>query len=214
MALFPMLTYNPDRPDNHREILLEHVKNAMRRVVREAYDKGLNDGRQWVGNSIGCGIDNPYRGRETEAELGGELFEFVRKFSSPRTLPGCVKDMTTFDDIAEVLDAAEIARIKDETHLPLIDRVSDLAARLEEKRGYVEELRAEADILSDKFDTDLWRATKHILNRLGFDWNTVGSDGVTADTVEDFIIDSITSLERKARPAKKPLSVSVAGEDA
>ncbi|MNU53009.1 hypothetical protein D3C71_420320 [compost metagenome] len=69
-------------------------------------------------------------------------------------------------------------------------------------------------MLSDEFDTDLWRATKHILNRLGFDWNTVGSDGVTADTVEDFIIDGITSLERKARPAKKPLSVSITGENA
>lgn len=214
MALFPMLTYNPDRPDNHREILLAYVKDAMRCVVREAYDKGLNDGRQWVGNSIGGGSENPYRGREIESELGDELFEFVRKFSSPRTLPGCVKDMTSFDDIAEVLDAAEIPRTTKGTHLTLIERVSDLAGRLEEERGYVEELRAEAGVVSDEFERDLWRATKRVLDRLGFDWNTVDSDGVTADTVEDFIIDGITSLERKARPAKKPLSVSVTGDNA
>lgn len=212
MALFPMLTYDPNRPDDHRARLLEAVKDAMICVVREAYDKGLNDGRQWVGNTVGSGSDNPYRGREVEAELGGELFDFVRKFSSPRSLPGCVKDMTSFDDIADALDAADIPRTTKGTHLTLIERVADLAYRLEEEQGYNEELRAEADTVSAEFEGDLWKANRKILDRLGFDWSTVDSDGVTADNVEDFIIDAITSLERKARPAKKPLPVSVTGE--
>jgi hypothetical protein len=209
-----MLTYDPNRPDDHRARMLELVKDAMICVVREAYDKGLNDGRQWVGNSIGADSGNPYRGREVEAELGGELFDFVRKFASPRTLPGCVKDMTTFDDIAEALDAAEIPRTTKGTHLTLIERISDLAYKLEEEQGYNEELRAEAGTVSAQFDSDLWQANCKILDRLGFDWSTVDSDGVTVDAVEDFIIDGITRLERKARPAKKPLAVSVTGGDA
>lgn len=208
MAVFPLLTYTPDRPNDDRERMLEAVKDAMKCAVREAYDKGLHDGRQWVGNGSG----NPYRGREIEAELGVELFDFVRRFSSPRTLPGCVKDMTSFDDIADALDAADIPRTTKGTHLTLIERVADLAYRLEEEQGYNEELRAEADTVSAEFEGDLWKANRKILDRLGFDWSTVDSAGVTADNVEDFITDAITSLERKARPAKKPLPVSVTGE--
>jgi hypothetical protein len=204
MALFPLLTYVADRPDDYREQLLKAVKDAMKCAVREAYDKGVEDGRKWIGN----GIENPYQGREIEAELGGELFDFVRKFASPRTLPGCVKDMTSFDDIAEALDAAEIPRTKNGTHLTLIERVSDLAYKLEEEQGYNEELRAEAGTVSAEFEGDLWKANRNILDRLGFDWSMVDSDGVTADTVEIFIIDGITRLERKARPAKRPLAIA------
>lgn len=213
MPLFPMLTYDPNRPDNYRERLLEAVKDAMICVVREAYDKGLHDGRQWVGNTIGEG--NPYRGREVEAELGGELYEFVRKFASPRTLPGCVKDMTSFDDIAEALDAADIPRTTKGTHLTLIERISDLAYKLEEEQGYVEELRAEAGTVSAEFDGDLWKANRRILDRLKFDWSGVDSEGVTANEVEDFIMDAITVLERRARPPGNARKFSVAAaEDA
>ncbi len=197
MAVFPLLTYNPDRHDDDRERLLEAVKDAMKCAVREAYDKGLHDGRQWVGNGSG----NPYRGREIEAELGVELFDFVRRFASPRTLPGGIKDSTSFDDIADALDAADIPRTTKGTHLTLIERVADLAYKLEEEQGYNEELRAEAGTVSAEFEGDLWKANRKILDRLGFDWSTVDSEGVTADTIEDFIIDAITALERQARPA-------------
>jgi Zn-dependent carboxypeptidase len=176
--------------------MLLAVKAAMIAVVREAYDKGLNDGRKWVGNGAG----NPYLGNEVSGELGEELFSFVKRFSSPRPLAGGGYDDTSFDDIADALDEADVPTTLKEKNLTLKERVNHLLYTLEEEQGYVEELRAESHKVSEEFEGSLWKANRRILDRLGFDWHGTDSDGVTADEVEDFIMDSITSLERRARP--------------
>lgn len=196
MTIYPLLTYDDNRPANHRETMLEYVRSAMADVVREAYDKGLNDGRNWVGNGSG----NPYNGRQIQSDLGEPLFDFVKAFASARPLPGGTPDLTTFDDIAEVLDASAIPRSIQDKPLSLLERVGALAAALEEEQGYVEELRSEGEQVAAEFEGDLWKANRRILDRLGFDWSGVDSSGVTSEEVEDFIIDAITHLERKARP--------------
>jgi hypothetical protein len=84
MTVYPLLRYEADRPDGYREEILAIIERSMKDAVREAYDKGLNDGRKWEGNGAG----NPYRGREIEEELGAPLFSFVRRFASARPLEG------------------------------------------------------------------------------------------------------------------------------
>lgn len=197
MTVFPMLTYDDTRPANHRETMLGYVRSAMRRAVREAYDMGLNDGRKWIGN----GADNPYNGQGIETELGDPLFDFVKEFASARSMPGRGDDLTTFDDISEALDAAEIPRDKKDVPLTVLERVEHLAYALEEEMGYTEELRSAAETVSNEFEGDLWKANRRILERLKFDWSGIGSEGVTAEQVEDFIMDAVTHLERQARPA-------------
>ncbi|NTF17912.1 hypothetical protein G6L37_05815 [Agrobacterium rubi] len=196
MTVYPMLTYNPDRPENDRELMLGYVRQAMASAVREAYDKGLNDGRKWIGNRAG----NPYHGREVTEELGTPLFEFVKRFASARMLKGGIEDLTTFDDISEAMDAAEVPDEKNEKRLTLLERVEELAYMLEEEQGHVEELRCEGKAIAAEFEGDLWKSTRRILDRLKFDWSGVDSEGVTATDAEDFIVDAITHLERKARP--------------
>jgi hypothetical protein len=180
----------------------------MRDCVREAYDKGLNDGRQWDGDK------KPYNGQEFSEEVGASLYNFVRRLASAPNMPNSSPDLTTFEEIAEQLDVAEIPSAEKEKPITLLQRVELLTEMLEEERGRTEELEAEGHRISTEFEGDLWRANRRILNRLGFDWSQVDMEGVTADTAEDFIMDALTNLERKARPAKKPLPVSITGESA
>jgi hypothetical protein len=127
-------------------------------------------------------------------------------------------DRTTIADVVAVLDELEVPAEKkdwlgDKTfkRMTVAGRVHLLGDLLEEEKGANEELRSEADVVSQDFEKDLWRSTRRILDKLKFDWSQVGSDGVTAEAIEDFIIDSITALERKARPKQKPLPIETTG---
>lgn len=138
-------------------------------------------------------------------------------------------DLVSVEEIESALDEAEVPTIDTASkELSLVERVRLLAEELadvraqlpeegemsyEEALGLIEELRSEAGVVSEEFERDLWRASRRILDRLGFNWKDVDYSGVTADDVEDFVMDAITALERKARRPKKPLPASVTAED-
>jgi hypothetical protein len=127
-------------------------------------------------------------------------------------------DRTTIADIVNVLDELEVPTEKKDwlagnalKRMTVAGRVHHLGDLLDEERGANDELRAEANVVSQDFEKDLWRSTRRVLDKLKFDWSQVDSDGVTAEAIEDFIIDSITALERKARPKQKPLPIETTG---
>lgn len=80
-------------------------------------------------------------------------------------------------------------------------RIFELECDLEEAQGQIEEMQAEMDVVSDEFEKDCWRSLRRLLDRCGFDWRDVGSDGVTADDAEEYIREQIKHLESLAASA-------------
>jgi hypothetical protein len=127
-------------------------------------------------------------------------------------------DRTTIADVVAVLDELEVPAEKkdwfgDKTfkRMTVAGRVHHLGDLLEEEQGANEELRGEAHVVSQDFEKDLFKSVRRILDRLQFDWSQIDADGVTAEAIEDFIVDAITDLERKARRKQKPLPIETTG---
>lgn len=127
-------------------------------------------------------------------------------------------DRTKVSDVQSVLDELEVPTHKKDwmgdgsmKRMTVAGRVHHLGDMLNEALESNEDLRLEAGVVSQDYEADLFRSVKRILARLGFDWSKVGSDGVTATEIEDFIDDAITALERKARPQQKALPLSTTG---
>jgi hypothetical protein len=76
-------------------------------------------------------------------------------------------------------------------------RIFELECELEEAQGHIEELQAEADVVSVEFEKDCWRSMRRLLERCKFDWRDVGHDGVSADAAEDFIRETIDDLDAR-----------------
>lgn len=83
-------------------------------------------------------------------------------------------------------------------------RIYKLECELEEAQGHIEELEAEAGVVSADFEKDCWRSLRRILDRCQFDWRHVDSDGVTADEAEEFIREAIDDLEARLTRALNP----------
>jgi len=73
-------------------------------------------------------------------------------------------------------------------------RIFELECQLEDAQGEIEELEANAEVVSSDFEKDCWRAMRRILDRCKFDWRDVGREGVTADEAEEFIRETIDDL--------------------
>lgn len=73
-------------------------------------------------------------------------------------------------------------------------RIFELECQLEEAQGEIEELAANAEVVSSDFEKDCWRSMRRLLDRCKFDWRDVGHDGVTADDAEEFIRETIDDL--------------------
>jgi hypothetical protein len=74
-------------------------------------------------------------------------------------------------------------------------RIAELEGELEEAQGIIEDLEANAEVVSTEFEKDCWRAMRRLLGRCKFDWRDVGHDGVTADAAEEFIREYIDDLD-------------------
>lgn len=182
------------------EALVESLSASIKGAVMEKLHlipiKTLHSFNEW--NQIFADVVSPIEG-------------IVANALSVPPLEDGIPDRTTLADVASVLDELEVPSEKDGLRMTLAGRVHHLGDLLEEERGLVEELQADAESVSLDFEKDLWKAMRRILDRLKFDWSGVGSEGVTADEAEDFVMDALTALERAARPKQKPLSLEVTG---
>src|SRR5215203_76631 len=74
-------------------------------------------------------------------------------------------------------------------------RIYQLEMELEEAQGTIEELDAEAGVVSDQFEKDCWKELRGLLDYCKFDWRWVGGDGVTAMDAAEHILRHIKDLE-------------------
>lgn len=94
-------------------------------------------------------------------------------------------------------------------------RIFELECQLEEAQGEIEELAANAEVVSADFEKDCWRAMRGLLDRYKFDWRDIGHDGVTADDAAEFISETIDDLDARLKRATAPApqTLSVAEQD-
>lgn len=175
------------------------IERAIHNHIRAAHGAGVRSGLN-RGDS------------ESITSIADTLTKLVLAFGCSSDLPDGLEDHSTIQAVTKELDLGDVP-LADKTGRPygITERVALLVSDHEEALGHIEELQGECDRVSLDFERDLWKANRRIIDRLGFDWKSVGSEGVTADEVEFFIMDAITALERKAIPRKKPLPVAVVG---
>lgn len=77
-------------------------------------------------------------------------------------------------------------------------RVKELEAEQDDALCRVEELERNAEVVSDEFEKDCWKAMRSLLSECKFDWRDVEHDGVTADEAREYIHDTLNDLETRA----------------
>ena len=82
-------------------------------------------------------------------------------------------------------------------------RVKELEEERDDALDQVEELERSAEVVSDEFEKDCWKAMRSLLSECKFDWRNVEPDGVTADEAREYIHDTLNDLESRALRAEQ-----------
>lgn len=190
----------------------EQITVALAQSIRERINSVLLEDALALGEEVlGVGGNRVALARSLFAYVTSPTEKIVVDgLTVPRMADGS-DDLTTVAEISHVLDELEVPTVHKDLQMTVAGRVHHLGDLLQEERERAEELEGEAENVSADFERDLWRSTRRILDRLGFDWKQVGSEGVTAHDAEDFIMDAITRLQRAARPKQEPLPADVTG---
>ena len=83
--------------------------------------------------------------------------------------------------------ATEIASLR--------ERVKGLEGERDDALERVDELEQNAEVISDEFEKDCWKALRRVLELCKFDWRDVEPDGLNADDAFEYIRESIENVE-------------------